>query len=591
MLLGLAIAITIPAIEARAQFPWTAFFRHRINSLNFTTTAQSLASWNCSGVTTVESKNASGAVSNVASDLTVNLTGAGSMTFYSDADCTNAITTITILSGQSSANFYFIDSAAGNHAITAAATAYASAIQNATVAPSAFIWMGGGGNALWSTGANWSGGTAPSGSDVAIFNSACTVNCSPTISANMAVGGVRISSGYSGTITQASAAAITVNSYGWVQLAGTFVGSTTADNFIEHGPFNLSGGSFTSTKGILYYTWNFPRFTIGGTGAFTHNSGTVRFDNGLNPTITPGSTVFNNIELANSSNWTGSTLVGTLTVAGDMTIMSSSYAGGFGYGGTINIAGNFISNASDGGWGIAGNCQIRLVGGAGSNVTMSGLGAAMGSIEIASSGTVNISGIVFVQGNFNYTSGIVNAGTSNFRFGGGSVQTITPGAMLFNDVTVFEGAYNTVVFSGTVYVGRDLYLSSNDGRSGVTGGTFEVQRNLTSTSPFNFGDSPIKLTGAGTQTISATAGSVFYSGNITVTGGGNVVLASDISWNSAGQTLTVTTGSVDMAGFALTVKALSLNSTTVTRSAGTLTVNGSAVAAGSQSLYGGTIAP
>src|ERR1700720_2011402 len=40
----------------------------------------------------------------------------------------------------------------------------------ARLAPATFIWTGAGGNSFWSTGANWQGGVAPTGSAASLDN-------------------------------------------------------------------------------------------------------------------------------------------------------------------------------------------------------------------------------------------------------------------------------------------------------------------------------------------------------------------------------------------------------------------------------------
>lgn len=200
-----------------------AFKKSQESKLAFITTAQNIYSGNCSDAATIQTQSPSGVAQNASSNLTVNLATTGSLQFYSDSSCTSSITSVTISSGTSSKSFYFILTAAGSETITASATGYTSAAQVESATANPFIWTGAGGNVNWNNGANWSGGTSPSStSHYALFNSTCSSNCSPTINVSISVGGIRVNSGYSGTITLGSGNSLTIDSKGWVQAAGTF---------------------------------------------------------------------------------------------------------------------------------------------------------------------------------------------------------------------------------------------------------------------------------------------------------------------------------------------------------------------------------
>ena len=142
-------------------------------------------------------------------------------------------------------------------------------------------WTNGGGDGLWSTCTNWSGGTGTGGcpgtADIATFNSTSTANAA--IDTAVSVAGISIASSYdTGQITQNTDVSVTIGSSGFSQAGGTFIGSNTgtaANNIdINDGAFSLSGGAFTSTSATLSVERN---FTIT-SGTFTANSGTVTFD-------------------------------------------------------------------------------------------------------------------------------------------------------------------------------------------------------------------------------------------------------------------------------------------------------------------------
>lgn len=74
----------------------------------FTTPARRLPFGTCSQNITVQSQSQQGSPSNVDADTTVELYSARGSKFYSDNSCTNEITQVTISSGSSSAQFYFV---------------------------------------------------------------------------------------------------------------------------------------------------------------------------------------------------------------------------------------------------------------------------------------------------------------------------------------------------------------------------------------------------------------------------------------------------------------------------------------------------
>ncbi|OQZ06564.1 MAG: hypothetical protein B6D36_04375, partial [Planctomycetes bacterium UTPLA1] len=109
--------------------------------------------------------------------------------------------------------------------------------------PAAVVsWIGGSGS-NWSTAANWSGGKLPTTSDVAQFSASGTSDV--TINTNVSINGLDVKAGYTGTITQAAGAQLTVGSTGILFADGTFRGG---DAMIDcNGPFIQSAGTFQST--------------------------------------------------------------------------------------------------------------------------------------------------------------------------------------------------------------------------------------------------------------------------------------------------------------------------------------------------------
>src|SRR5207302_8487004 len=105
-----------------------------------------------------------------------------------------------------------------------------------------------------------------------------------------------INSGYTGTITQASGASVTIASSDFTQHDGAFTGSNNgADTMSISGNFTITGGTFTATKGTTIFHGSFLHSVASGT--FLHNGGTVNFAetvSGFQVDSTNGET-FNNL--------------------------------------------------------------------------------------------------------------------------------------------------------------------------------------------------------------------------------------------------------------------------------------------------------
>ncbi|MFL5814496.1 MAG: beta strand repeat-containing protein [Bdellovibrionia bacterium] len=544
---------------ANAFLPQTAFWRHRVYSLKYTTSALSVYAGNCAGVVTVRAYNPSGAPYAVPSNLTVNLSGPGTTTFYSDAGCTVPVTSVTIAAATSTANFYFIDTATSPITLTSSATGYVSASQTETLSTNPYVWTGNGGNSNWATGANWSGGSAPGSSNSALFNGVCVSNCSPTIAANINVAGIRMESVYSGTITQNSGVTITLGGWGLTQLAGTFAGGNAA--MTDNGPFNLLGGSFTSTTATLTVTSD---IKISNSATFAHNSGTVNFP-GYSFTLDPGSAVFKNVQFARVGS-IQPTLTGTMNVDGNLTLDSSG-AGNSGTfnGGTVLLKGDLtVANNWNGG-----STLIRLIGTTNQTITGSSTAYAPG-VEIASTGgTVYFGTANGFGNNFIYTSGTIDATSAaacNVVFGGGSTLSLAS-PLTFNNVSFKWGSvhYN---MTGTITANGDLTLDASNwsGNAGyIYGGTIHVHGNLSAphwsdpSQSYITGSVSIVLDGSGTQTITTASGS--YLPSLTLNSTGTIVFSGVVN---LGKDFIYQAGTADFSGGSLYFHSVWSVTTTIT---------------------------
>lgn len=538
-----------PSLALATVLPTTAFWGAHRSQLKFTTSTQSIYQSNCSGVATIQTLNFRGVVTNVSSNLTVDLTGSN-LTFYSDVDCAMPVSSITVASGANTSSFYFVAGATGSLSVTASATGYRSVSQSETISTNPYVWTGGGGNANWSTAANWSGGAVPGTSNVAIFDGTCSSNCSPNITANMSVGGVRVVSGYSGTITQNTGVTLTVGSSGWVQAGGLFAGSASGDAITVNGSWALLGGNYTSTSGTLQV--NGRLFKVG-VPNFIHNGGTLHFNQtwGWSPSIIPGSVTYNHVKF--SGDESGYNLNGgTMTIAGDLTAANPSSAN---YGrisnGTINLAGNLNMPAY--GYGQSSGLTVKLVGNAaGQTIT----GASTSSLRAdfiidTGSNPVTLSGTLSLY-NSDFT--ILSVGTftstgSTFVFNVGSgTKTISAGTAMLNNVYFAQGANGpAVVISGTLNVGGTLTF---DGQNYINGGTINATGDIVTGNWAYAGTATIVVAGnAAGQTISGNGSTSAKLTNLTIAAGANNVTFSGSVY--LGRSFTYTSGNLITTGSTL----------------------------------------
>ncbi|HEX4922906.1 MAG TPA: Ig-like domain-containing protein, partial [Bdellovibrionales bacterium] len=403
-----------------------------------------------------------------------------------------------------------------------------------------FTWTGGAfgfpGQLNWSNNANWHGGTAPTNADVAIFDATCSSNCSPTINASINVAGVRMNSGYNGTITQAAGQTITVGATGWLQAAGTFTGGNS--NITVAGPWSLSGGSYTSTSANLTIERD---LTVTNAPTFAHNSGTVTIGSIATAAVTPGSLTFNHFAFTKGGG-AYNNLSGTLKVDGNLTINQGAYI----VGGTIELKGNLTATANNPASPLT---LVKFIGTA--PQTWSG-SAPFGSVEIASSGGVTLSGTVSVDGHFTHTSGTVTTTGSTIQFMGPPSATVNAGTTVFNDIAFQKGGGSTLTIQGSLIAGANATINNTGGL--LDGGTLEVRGNLTVTANNGGGATAITMNGTGAQTITHSGGTM-PGGTFTINkASGTATLASALTLNAPGQDLAIASASkLDLAGYNLTV--------------------------------------
>lgn len=417
-----------------------------------------------------------------------------------------------------------------------------------------FTWTGKSGDGNFTTPANWWGGVAPTGTSDVIFNPKyCTTTCNVTINASISVKSITIKKSYTGTITQAATRTITVGTGGWIQEGGTFTGSSSGDAIDVNGKFQLRGGTFTSTSGVLK---SFNDFTVTNSPVFNANGGTFTLaSTGLSKTITAGSIVFNHFIIEGGPyEYIG--ISGTMRVAGNFYTGNNDNRSGLGGGGTIEVSGNVTFDNL----GFYGDVLIKLVG-TSSQVVTGNSNPNFPGMQIASTGgTVSFVNSMKFHHNFIYTSGTVTVSSPMITFYGGN--NLTPGNILFNSVTFGNGSYAYMTLTGTMKVTQDLSFAFSDARSSIDGGSIEVSGNVTTNTTSFIGTTTLKLKGSGNQSITgtgnlpnleiaSTGGTVSFVNNLQVCGSFTLTSGtvdsgtSTITFFTIGATSTITSAGME----------------------------------------------
>lgn len=526
-----------PIQSSNAQMTFFSSWQARDLRLTFTTTAQTVFNKNCSASVSVRTGIGTSFPINVEAPLFVNLSSSsGTMEFFSDESCTTSVAAVTISTGSNTSSFYFRDSAVtGATTLTASAAGYLDATQAATLTSNPFLWTGAT-SSVWSLGANWSGLTAPSSGNIAVFDGGC-VNCNPTFTAHVNVRGLRLDSGYSGTIQQDTTYNFTIGASGYVQVAGTFAGSTAASRTFSvfDGRSTIAGGSFTTPAGTLTVTngWRIlgsPTFLARAGSTLNLECMSTGYDcNGGGVDYVSGTVVYENVAIKGlsfinlkSSVW---------TVDGDLTIGDPNGSNRPVYNGRFNVKGDVIAS----GQGNRGDAIINLVGSpAGQTIIGGNIGLPF--IEInAGIHPVTLSGIVKASSYAFYSAGVFTTAGSTLVIGClesnssncTEVKNIVPGTVTYNNVT-FQTYRDFFELGGGIFnIDGNLLISTTGGANygRINTGTLKVKGNVSNAGTGGDGSAVIELIGNPLgQTLSGIVGAIYPYIEI-ATGGNDVTLS------------------------------------------------------------------
>ncbi len=429
-------------------------------------------------------------------------------------------------------------------------------------------WTNGGGDGLWTTCGNWSGGTGTNGcpgtSDVATFNSASTANSTIPAGSVISVAGVSIDITYSGSITQTTTATITLGASGWSQTGGTFTGgsgSITINPGSSYFTYSLTGGTFTSTSGnfLLMGGAAGSVFTING-GTFNHNTGTVIFAKGGNAnaaTIT-GSATFYKLSFGNNTfNDSYNLAAGTtLTVNNTLTFNVNNS-------GSVNGPGNIIALGDIttlNNMGVNGTAVITVRGTTDQTITGGVIDyPAIPSLTInKTSGNLILVNNIRMGNTLTYIAGnVITTGSTLLLAPPCSTSTVAGSITLYN-VLIQNNSSNcgsSVTFtSGTVMTVAGTLTMQRNGTSGLNingPGTIVAQGNvIADTGSTITGNTSLTMSGTNNQNL--TQISNFPTGTFTINkSSGIVTLGSDINLSGLNQALLFSSGTLNMSTYSL----------------------------------------
>jgi hypothetical protein len=377
-------------------------------------------------------------------------------------------------------------------------------------------WVGSG-LGDWNNSSNWSltsggaiGASVPGVSDIALFDGSNVTNCA--ITANVSVSGVTISGLYSGTISFNTGITALIGASGFSQSAGTVIGNNGSITIT--GAFNLIGGTFSSTSGVLQVTGGFSN-----TGVFNSNSGTIAYSG--TQTITGNTTAYNLLFAANG---------GIYTIASGTTITSTNnviISGGFACTintGTVEIKGDLTLTSSANNSNNGGSATFIFNG-----IGVQNINSAIGSVIVGTnericalpnveinklSGSLNLSGVITINGTFWKTTAgaaLVNPGTSTVNII--SSVTFSGQNLSLYKIHIWTNS-QTIVLSPATYVLTSTNNVTINGGSHyvVNTGTLELLGDLTliasSAVSLNGGTGTFLFDGTGIQTINSSVSSL-----------------------------------------------------------------------------------
>ena len=321
---------------------------------------------------------------------------------------------------------------------------------------------------LWSTAANWSGGTVPVDGDSVVFDNTSDANCTidnlGTFNDN-----VSINSGYDGVITQGSGVNISWGTFS--QAAGTF--TCASDATYTCTTFSVTGGTFNQGGAFTSTTFGCTSNGIYVGSSATMSTTTVTFSGTSNLTATSGTWSINgSMTKTNSPTWSANS--GTLRFTGNGNIDMSGLTLNL-----VQIAATGTITVSSGTTAPLGANPTTSTGGS-NGITINGTVTASGTwnqtgqaganaiaINVLSSGTISgaLTDVVITNGGWQAASSTTIPSGLNITITTGFACSFAGGGKTYGTVRIIPSASVAVSFTGSNTFST---LRCNDGSFAMT---------------------------------------------------------------------------------------------------------------------------
>ena len=414
---------------------------------------------------------------------------------------------------------------------------------------------GGGSNVpptgVWNVGANWTGDTVPTNTDLVNFDSTAVTNCVVDVSVDVA--GFDIGTTYTGTISQ-GANLVTIGTLGFNQTGGTFTGGISTIDV--NGDFAVGNAVFTSTSTTLSISED---FSITGTAAFMHNSGTLQIQGSISSDFNPNESTFNNLHFTKITGPSSTvTLLNSFTVLGTLSVDktdSDDFVIQPSMSGTLSLQGDLLlANTSGAGSIVFGssNWLLNFAGGVNHSVLQTS-GTFASSIQVNKSG-----GILSLDSNFatvgsmancTVVEGVFDLNQYDFTCGGDfNVQDGSTIRLHGNETVTVPtiSPMSTTEYVGTLVSESILPWTYNEVLINGAGGTFTMSSDVEMTGSLRIDNGSLLTDGynldiGGSMDINATL-------NATNGTGGDSVIRVNGNWDMTGGVFTNTNSQVVFTG-------------------------------------------
>lgn len=503
-------------------------------------------------------------------------------------------TLATTIASQNVSSIYFSGFGTAQEATTTTSTTFGSAYLLTPILPTGVVW-GGNSTNVYSTNSNWVGGARPTATQIAIFDNTGVTNNRTAVNLDAArsVAGVRFDTGATAGYNLTSSGGFQLTLTGNVPFIqqrnnqnniighGLILSNSTVADITGAGNLTISGNISVSnaTANLIKDGTGSGKLILSGNNTYNRlfiNNGVVQAtsngalgNNGTTVATGAALEIANSITAANALSISGSgdtgngvirNISGSNTLSGAVTLSSATTlgadAGNLTLSGTISGTATNLSTIGAGNITLSNTLNLTtgsLVIGSTGNVTLSGSASNVLNGATINSGTVTLAktgGATALSGTITVGDG---TGTDTLRLGGSSQIASTANVSLASSgVFDLNGNTNTVAkIDGAV--GSSVTLGAGSlGVSGASESSFAGTITGTAAS---------SISKSGTGRLSLSGNNTGFSGTVNLSGG--IINASGTASNilGTGNVNVSGSGNLELQGGAIVANTMTLNST------------------------------